>query len=403
MKKQITLIGILLILLYSMSLQAKEIPSKKSSNIPDSAAYLGQTPPGETPVIFAPGIVSLPDRDEPSMTISPDGKLILFYIGFYPKPGDPFIMQMQYINGKWTSPEKIPFCNGRRTGEPFFALDGNRLYMFSNKSTNQVSYVDLAYVEKQDSTWSNPISLGNPPNQYTDQYHPCIVADGSIYFSNSSGEICRTQFENGAFQPCIVLPYPINHANTSPTWGDPYVSPNEDYMIFKSSRKGGFGQNDIYISYKKDEGSWTNPKNLGDKINTPEDETSGDITPDGKYMTYGSKGDIYWVSSSFIEKLKHTNFVPYLNGKIPNQSYPISQPFNFTVSEKTFIDDDGNNTLSYSSTLEDGNPLPTWLSFKPDTRTFSGTPVEKGINKVKVIVTDKAGAVASAVLTIEVI
>ena len=45
--------------------------------------------------------------------------------------------------------------------------------------------------------------------------------------------------------------------------------------------------------------------NLGDKVNTPGNETIPHITPDGKYLFYTSNRDIYWVSIEFVDKLKH--------------------------------------------------------------------------------------------------
>ena len=40
--------------------------------------YLNQTPPGDIPEVFAPGIVSVSDRYEYGLSISPDGKQIIF-------------------------------------------------------------------------------------------------------------------------------------------------------------------------------------------------------------------------------------------------------------------------------------------------------------------------------------
>jgi serralysin len=46
----------------------------------------------------------------------------------------------------------------------------------------------------------------------------------------------------------------------------------------------------------------------------------------------------------------------------------------YTIPETAFIDPDGQQTLSYQATLASGAALPSWLSFNPATRTFSGTP-----------------------------
>jgi hypothetical protein len=364
--------------------------------IPDTALYMGQTPPGDSAIVFAPGFISLPDRKEPCITFSPDGKSAFFYIEFWPNPGTPYTLFTEYKNGKWTTPASASFTKNRKTGEPFFAFNGSRIYLNATNAVKQVGSIDLSYVEKVDSVWSEPKSLGSPPNSTADQYHSCVVADSSIYFSASGGEICRCQYKNGAYQKRVILPYPINNANTTQAWGDPYVAPDESYLIFHSTRKGGFGGLDIYISYKKSDGTWTNPKNLGDKINTSVDEMSGDITPDGKYMTFGRNNDIYWVSTSFIEELKLTNFAPYLKSSIKAQTDTVGHSYLFQFADSAFIDDDGINTLTYTATLDDGTPLPSWLTFNPSKKTLSGIPSAVGTFKIKITATDTAKESASA-------
>jgi len=374
-----------------------------SQPIPTDSLYMGQTPPGDSAIVFAPGRISLPGRNESCITISPDGKSIYYSIEFWPSSGTPYLLHYEYKNNKWTGPDTAVFSKNRYTNEPLFAFNGSRIYLDANPTLNQVGIVDLSYVEKTDSSWGNPKSMGSPPNLSQDQYHPSIVSDTSVYFSASNGLIVRCQYHNGLYQQRVILPYPINYANTVQTWGDPFVAQDESYIIFKSTRAGGYGENDIYISYKKLNGAWTNPKNLGNKINTQYDETAGDITTDGLYMTFGSNKDLKWVSASFIETLRHTNFIPYLKNQIPSQIDTVSHLFNFTVSDSTFIDDDGNNTLTYSATLSTGGALPSWLNFNPATRTFSGTPQSSGSISLKVIATDTANVSVSGTFTLNVI
>lgn len=361
-----------------------------AQTIPVDSLYFGQTPPGDSAVVFAPGIVTLPNRNVPCISFSPDGKSAVFYVGFWPNPGTPYTLLTEYTNNRWTAPVPATFTINRTTGEPIFALNGSRIYLFANGVSNQVGSVDLCFSEKNGAGWSNPKSMGNPPNLAQDQYHPCIVADTSVYFSTSSGEIARCQYQKGVYKPRFILPFPVNYANTGQTWGDPFVAPDESYLIFKSTRTGGYGLNDIYISYKKADGSWTNPKNPGNKINTRYDETAGDITPDGKYMTFASNNSLYWVSTSFIETLKYTNFVPYLQSKPTNQTGKVGEPFNYVLPDSTFIDDDGNSTLTYYVTSR----LPAGLNFDSDTRTINGTPTEDGRTTVNVTARDTAEASA---------
>ncbi|MFA5403644.1 MAG: putative Ig domain-containing protein [Ignavibacteria bacterium] len=371
--------------------------------IPTDSLYFGLPHPGDSSIVFASGKISLPGRNESCITFSPDGKTIFYSIQFWPSSGNPFILCYEYKNNKWNGPDTATFSKNRMTNEPIFAFNGSRLYLDANPTMNQVGMVDLSYVTKNDTVWSNPVSMGSPPNLSADQYHPCIVADTSIYFSTSNGLIARSQYHNGVYQPRTILPFPINYANTTQTWGDPYVAPDESYIILKSTRTGGFGENDIYISYKKSNGNWTNPKNLGNKINTQYDESAGDVTPDGQYMTFSSNKDLKWVSTAFIDMLKHTNFIPYLNTQIPNQTDTIGHVLNYTFPDSTFIDDDGNNTLTYSATLSGGGALPSWINFNPATRTFTFTPTAIGSTGLKVIATDTANASVSCTFNLNVI
>lgn len=274
----------------------------------DNHEYLGQKPPGDTPIIFAPGIVSLPDRKEEVITFSPDLKEVYYSIEFYPDPRPSFTLFTRFKNGKWSTPDTVSFSRGRRTSEPFMALDGSRIYYFANKVQNQKGLLDLCYSERTENGWSEPISLSAPPN-FEEPYftlHPSVLADSSIYFSAHSGEVCKSNYRNGEYSEPEVLPRPINFMNLEGTevWGDPYVSQDEGFMIFRSNREGGYGGTDLYITFKTSDGGWTIPKNLGPKINTASDELGGDITPDGKYLTFGRDGDIYWVSAAFVEELR---------------------------------------------------------------------------------------------------
>ena len=273
-----------------------------------SYQYLGQQPPTDVPKIFAPQIVSLADRKEEVITFSPDLKEIYYSIEFYPEPKPSFIMYMKYENGQWSDPDTVDFSIGRRTSEPFMGLGGTRLYYFASAVNNQKGILDICYSDRTEKGWSDPISLSSPPNFLNPKFtlHPCILSDTSIYFSSYSGEICKSRYKNGSYEEIEILPSPINHMNlkNAECWGDPFVSQDEEFMIFRSNREGGYGGSDLYIVFKIEEGSWSEPQNLGPKINSIHDELGGDITPDGKFMTFGREGDLYWVSTSFIKELR---------------------------------------------------------------------------------------------------
>ena len=98
--------------------------------------------------------------------------------------------------------------------------------------------------------------------------------------------------------------------NTEYSEDDPFIASDESFLIFCSSRPGGYGSYDLYIAFRKKDGTWTKAKNMGPEINTSGEEARPSITPDGKYFFF-TRGDvnpdwrdIFWINAGFIETLK---------------------------------------------------------------------------------------------------
>lgn len=90
-----------------------------------------------------------------------------------------------------------------------------------------------------------------------------------------------------------------------------------------------------------------------------------------------------------LMQITPVNDAPSLAVAVDDQSATEGQLFTFEVPSGTFTDVDS-DTLSYSATLADGSPLPSWLTFTPATRTFSGTPPSDAPSclEIKVIASD---------------
>ena len=82
-----------------------------AQEIPDGT-YFGQTPPGMTPEIFAPGIISVENRYEYTISFSPDGKECCFGVTNTDWSACTIYYTKQDENGKWSSPNKAYFQNG---------------------------------------------------------------------------------------------------------------------------------------------------------------------------------------------------------------------------------------------------------------------------------------------------
>jgi hypothetical protein len=94
----------------------------------------------------------------------------------------------------------------------------------------------------------------------------------------------------------------------------PYISPDEDYLIFESTRPEGIeGSHDLYITFKDNAGAWKTPINMGPKINSAGMERFPRVSPDGKYLFFASNRDqsqgkvgfdIYWIDAKVIQELR---------------------------------------------------------------------------------------------------
>ena len=282
------------------------------SETDNSMTYFGQKLPGNTPELFAPNIISKPNRHEFGCTLSKDGSE--FYFGV----DNNGVMEIHYSNlvdGVWSPQKKLFESDSISYNDPMFSPDQKRLYFISNQALDGVSTkedIDIWYIERDNKTseWSKPINLDLPVNSKLDEYYASFTNDGTLYFASKDKsedapsyafDIYRSEYKNGEFLKPEVLPESIN---TNRYEADVFISPDETYMIFCSIRKNGLGQGDLYISFKDEAGNWSEAVNMGESINTEKHELCPFVSADGKYLFYTSNQDIYWVSTNILEKYK---------------------------------------------------------------------------------------------------
>jgi hypothetical protein len=170
---------------------------------------------------------------------------------------------------------------------------------------------DIWYVERTESGgWSEPTNLGALNGQGPDDYYTSISSDGTLYFSKfeahgAGGDLHRSQLLDGAYGEPELLSAPLS---TGSSEHDPFIAPDGSYLIFTSDRPGGYGEGDLYISFRNSDGTWSDPRNMGDDINSPGYDFCAMLSPDGKYLfftrTINRNGDIYWVDAAVIEELR---------------------------------------------------------------------------------------------------
>jgi VCBS repeat-containing protein len=91
-----------------------------------------------------------------------------------------------------------------------------------------------------------------------------------------------------------------------------------------------------------------------------------------------------------------TNDSPTVESVIADQHVDEDNPWSFAVPAGTFGDPDANDALSFSATLGNGDPLPDWLAFDPDTQTFTGTPPQDWNGTVSLTVTASDGTLSTS-------
>lgn len=295
--------GILLLILSSLTSQAQQSAERKHQ-------FVDQAPPGRTPVKFAPGIVSMPNRYEFGSIFSKDGTEFYFAMNVNRRAET---MRMKLERNGWSKPERFLFDSIYSYNDPFFSPDQKRLYVISDRPLNgsgPTKDYDIWYIERKGNKWSDPINAGPEVNSSGNDYYISFSSDGALYFGSNrktdpgaseNYDLHRAAFVNGKFQKAVNLGQPVN---TEYYEADVFVSPDETFMVFCGDRPEGMGKGDLYVSFRNEDGTWAKAKNMGDRINTAGHEFCPFITSDGRYLFYTSNGDIFWVDAQIISELK---------------------------------------------------------------------------------------------------
>lgn len=271
--------------------------------------YLGQKPPGMTPEVFAPGIIST-KAPEQCIAFAPGGRELYFVreTGNIRK-----IFHMKEERAGWTSPQIVSFSGKYDDAEFSLSPDGNKIAFISKRPLDEkgtpIRNWDIWVVGKTTNGWGEPKNPGSGINTDKNEVFPSFFPNGDLYFSSDCGggyDIYVSRHVNGHYLQVEKLGCGINTEHGE--W-DQAIAPDGSYMIFCSvGRSDSYGGSDLYISFLGEDGSWTRAKNMGEKMNSSRGVCCPSISPDGQYIFFessrGGDGDIYWVDARIIEYLK---------------------------------------------------------------------------------------------------
>jgi outer membrane protein OmpA-like peptidoglycan-associated protein len=143
----------------------------------------------------------------------------------------------------------------------------------------------------------NPMNLGDSVNTPRSEYLPCVTIEDSLIVFTRLVDGMREDFieskitGNNQYSKWRTIPGALNE---EPKKGAITLSPDGEWLIFAADFSGrGLGSFDLYITYWTNEG-WSEPVNLGDKINTEFWETTPSLSPDKRtlYFTSNRPGGI---------------------------------------------------------------------------------------------------------------
>jgi hypothetical protein len=267
-------------------------------------AYLGQTPPNDTPKIFASELLVgdsgiTMDRS----AFSKDGKEFYYCHAFhwFTTKGAT-VNYLKYENRKWNG----PLILDSNLYAPTFSMDNKTMYFLGGGEGV------VMQSHRTNTGWTIP---GVFIKRNYGMYDFMPTNSGNIYVaSNINGSIN----DYSSYDICLL---PVSEKDTmAQTLGEPlntpgfdgdfFVAPDESYIIISAKETKNY-KCEIDISFHKKNGSWTEPVSLGPLINTGVADRWGEyVTPDGKYLFY-SKGTsekdcaIYWVRfDKLLEKMK---------------------------------------------------------------------------------------------------
>ena len=302
--------------------------------------YLGQKPPGDQPELFAPGIVStgMFTRD---IAMTPDGKEIYFCVAAGPYTYTA-IMKTSLIGDLWTRPEVTSFSSDPDIMdlEPFVSPDGKKMFFLSGRpdpaNGRTAENQDIWVMDRARNGWSEPYNLGAPINTEHAEFFPSVTREGTMYFTRSEtgsreNFIYRSRWVDGKYSEPERLPDQVNSGSNR---YNAFIAPDESYIIVPIiGREDSFGGTDYYVCFRTPEDTWSEPINMGEKVNTAGNgEFSPYVSPDGKYFFFMSSrltpeksqpqkltldnlrkvhlesgngySDIYWMDASFIQDLR---------------------------------------------------------------------------------------------------
>jgi len=297
----------------------------------------------------------------PSLTI--DGSKMIFTRRV---KSDEDFYESDLSNGNWSKAKPL---EGRvntnlNEGAQNISQDGSLLVFTGCNYPEGEGSCDLYYSAKTNTGWSEPQNMGRAINTEFWESSPSLSPDKKdLYFSSNrpggyGGKDIWVSHRNSSgrwSEPENLGP----EVNTNADEGCPFMHADNKTLYFNSNGHIGYGSTDLFLSRKSDDGSWSEPENLGYPVNTIDDEGSLIVAADGRTAYYASdrgtdnKGGLDIYTFQLREDVRPIKTL-WVKGRVFNKKTKEGLP-----SAVELADVNSHRLISKIQTDEDGNYLVT--------------------------------------------
>jgi len=244
---------------------------------------------------------------------------------------------------------------------PLITPDGNTMFFSRQYHPENIGGTDdpedIWYSEWNPVThkWGKAKNIGLPLNNEGPNFVCSITSNGDLLLGNQ-------YMKNGKMMAGVSISYYKNRTWTVPKAlniendynisdkGNYFLSNNGEVLLMSVTRGDTFGDRDIYVSFKKQNGDWSEPQNIGSTVNTAGVESSPFLTLDDKTLYFSSDGfagyggsDIYVtkrLDDSWKRWSKPENLGPVINAKQEDLYLNIPETGSHAYYSKSVKDDD---------------------------------------------------------------
>jgi len=178
-------------------------------------------------------------------------------------------------------------------------------------------------------TWQRPVDITKQLGGYDRLYSNSITGNGNyliLYMDDGGdGNLYYSERRDTTWTWIKAIGRPVN----SIYWeSHGFITPDGRRIYFSSNRPGGEGELDIWYSDKNPKGTWDDPVNCGNIINTPYNEDTPFFDPENNALLFSSVGHVSMGRYDLFRSVRRGS----------EWTNPVGMPFAFnTTSENTFF------------------------------------------------------------------